>query len=152
MPKARNSRVNIVEQLNNAVALYGGTQQVKITPRFNIEEEVFVYADKEQLLIVFSNLLKNAIQSIPPKQDGYIDVSLKHEHNRVVVSFSDNGSGISDEVREKLFQPNFTTKGSGMGLGLAIVKNIVENAGGTVTYKTAVNKGTTFIVQLPEWA
>ncbi|MGM0550348.1 MAG: ATP-binding protein [Bacteroidota bacterium] len=152
MPKARNSRVNIVEQLNNAVALYGGTQQVKITPRFNIEEEVFVYADKEQLLIVFSNLLKNAIQSIPPKQDGYIDVSLKHEHNRVVVSFSDNGSGISDEVQEKLFQPNFTTKGSGMGLGLAIVKNIVENAGGTVTYKTAVDKGTTFIVQLPEWA
>jgi len=151
MPKARNSRVNIVEQLNNAVALYGGTEQVKITPHFNLDEEAFVFADKEQLLIVFSNLLKNAIQAIPPKKEGQVDVTLKHEHNRVVVSFSDNGSGISAEVQEKLFQPNFTTKGSGMGLGLAIVKNIVENAGGKVTYKTAIKKGTTFSVQLPEW-
>jgi signal transduction histidine kinase len=150
MPKAHNSRVNIVEQLNNALALYAGTEQVQIRPSFDAEKSVFVFADKEQLLIVFSNLLKNAIQAIPVKSKGLIEVGVEQEHDSVLLKFQDNGSGIPKEVQKKLFQPNFTTKGSGMGLGLAIVKNIVENAGGEVYYQTLVNKGTTFFVRLPK--
>ncbi len=150
MPKAHNSRVNIVEQLTNAVALYSGTEQVQIQPRFDTRKAIYVFADKEQLLIVFSNLLKNAIQAIPAKQQGQIEVDLKHDGTDVFVSFTDNGTGIPREIQRKLFQPNFTTKGSGMGLGLAIVKNIVENAGGKVMYQTSVNEGTRFVVRLPE--
>jgi two-component system, NtrC family, nitrogen regulation sensor histidine kinase NtrY len=61
----------------------------------------------------------------------------------------DNGRGIPVELGDKLFQPNFTTKSSGMGMGLAIVKNIIENAGGKIRYETVPEEGTTFIVELP---
>jgi signal transduction histidine kinase len=66
-----------------------------------------------------------------------------------VVRISDNGKGIAEELGDKLFQPNFTTKSSGMGLGLAIVKSIIDNADGKISYETELNKGTTFIVELP---
>jgi signal transduction histidine kinase len=62
---------------------------------------------------------------------------------------NDNGVGIPDELKEKLFRPNFTTKSSGMGLGLAIVKNIVENSGGSIGYETRLNQGTSFFVTFP---
>jgi signal transduction histidine kinase len=60
----------------------------------------------------------------------------------------DNGSGVDPEISEKLFQPNFTTKSSGMGLGLAISKSIVESAGGGIWYESGKN-GSTFFVRLP---
>jgi signal transduction histidine kinase len=63
----------------------------------------------------------------------------------------DNGKGIPKEMQEKLFRPNFTTKTSGMGLGLAIVKNIIESSGGTITYETKEDQGTTFIITLPSF-
>ena len=66
-----------------------------------------------------------------------------------MVYVKDNGKGIPKEMQEKLFRPNFTTKTSGMGLGLAIVKNIIESSGGTITYKTQEDRGTTFIITLP---
>ena len=61
----------------------------------------------------------------------------------------DNGTGIDAADRERIFQPNFTTKSSGMGLGLAMVLRIVEAAGGTVTFTTEVGVGTTFVLKLP---
>ena len=61
----------------------------------------------------------------------------------------DNGSGIEEEKQSKIFQPNFTTKNSGMGMGLAIVKNIIDNAGGKIWFQSELNKGTTFYVSLP---
>jgi len=149
MPKARNERVDVVVPLTNAIALYGNTENVEIISTFDPHESQFVFADKEQLLIVFSNLLKNAIQAIPAKQHGRIEVDLTREQSSVIVRVSDNGQGITADVQKKLFQPNFTTKGSGMGLGLAIVKNIIENANGVISYQTFVGQGTTFVVRLP---
>jgi signal transduction histidine kinase len=67
----------------------------------------------------------------------------------VVISVSDNGTGIPDELREKMFSPNFTTKSSGMGLGLAIVKNIAENFNGRIFYETVIDGGTTFFLEIP---
>ena len=69
--------------------------------------------------------------------------------NRVVVTISDNGSGIPEEIRGKMFTPNFTTKSSGMGLGLSIVKRYVENAGGRIWFESESGKGTMFCVELP---
>ncbi|MEM1215596.1 MAG: HAMP domain-containing sensor histidine kinase, partial [Bacteroidota bacterium] len=60
-----------------------------------------------------------------------------------------NGTGIAEDIRTKIFQPNFTTKSSGMGLGLAMCKNIVEQAGGTIDFDTQLGSGTTFSVCLP---
>jgi two-component system nitrogen regulation sensor histidine kinase NtrY len=65
------------------------------------------------------------------------------------VKIKDNGKGIPDEQKDKLFMPNFTTKTSGMGLGLAIVKNIVENCDGKIDFETELGRGTTFIIELP---
>ncbi len=61
----------------------------------------------------------------------------------------DNGTGISDGQKDKVFVPNFTTKSSGMGLGLAMSKNIVESSGGFIWFNSEENKGTTFFVEFP---
>ena len=66
-----------------------------------------------------------------------------------IVEVADNGEGISEEVRERIFTPSFTTKNSGMGLGLAMVKRMVEQAGGRVWFETSVGEGTSFFVALP---
>ena len=68
----------------------------------------------------------------------------------VKVDISDNGKGIPEEIRDKLFQPNFTTKSGGMGMGLAITHNIIRSMGGRIWYDTVLHEGTTFHVELPE--
>jgi signal transduction histidine kinase len=108
-------------------------------------------ADKEQLMRVFINLVKNGIQSIPEGREGLIRIVLETGSNRMVrVSISDNGKGIPEEIRESLFQPNFTTKSGGMGMGLAIAHNIIRSLGGRIWYDTVLHEGTTFHVELPE--
>jgi signal transduction histidine kinase len=94
-------------------------------------------------------LLRNAIQAIPEDQQGKIDVSLKQENDRYCFAVKDNGTGISDDLRDKIFSPNFTTKNAGMGLGLAMVKNIVETSEGRIWFESALGEGTTFFVELP---
>lgn len=65
------------------------------------------------------------------------------------ISVKDNGTGIEGDHGSRIFEPKFTTKNSGMGLGLGIIKNIIENYNGTITFETAVGKGTVFCVFLP---
>ncbi len=65
------------------------------------------------------------------------------------MSLSDNGSGIPEELRRKLFTPNFTTKSSGMGLGLSIAKKYIENANGRIWFESEADKGSVFFVELP---
>ncbi|MGE4587119.1 MAG: PAS domain-containing sensor histidine kinase, partial [Mangrovibacterium sp.] len=112
-------------------------------------EQVQVEADREQLSRALINLIKNAMQSIPTKKEGIIRISLSQHDESVCVIIADNGTGIPEEIRPMLFQPNFTTKSSGMGLGLAIVKKIVENFGGRIWYDSVVGEGTSFFVELP---
>ena len=102
-------------------------------------------------MIVFSNLIQNAIQAIDKDKQGVIKVKLEEASEYAQISISDNGEGIPEELKPKLFTPNFTTKTSGMGLGLAIVKNIVENAGGRVWYTTQLKSGTDFYVTVPKF-
>jgi signal transduction histidine kinase len=149
MPEANFERVDIAARLFSVVQLFvNNNEQIRID--FNGEEkDVFVYADPEQLVQVFNNLLKNALQAIPDNMDGEINVNLKSESSRIIIEISDNGSGIGDELHDKLFVPNFTTKNTGMGLGLAISKNIIELSGGTISFTSNLNEGTTFIVTLP---
>ena len=110
---------------------------------------LLVFADKEQLSRVFINLIKNAIQSIPENTVGRIEIKLEKKGEMALIRIKDNGKGIPDAIRGKLFQPNFTTKSSGMGLGLAIVRNIMQNADGEIYFETEYGKGSTFFVELP---
>jgi nitrogen fixation/metabolism regulation signal transduction histidine kinase len=148
MPKAINNEINIVEKIRSTITLFANTENVDFI--FEHESEYIpVYADKEQLSRVFINLIKNAIQSIPDDRNGKIGIALIQSRNTVRISITDNGKGIPEDIENKLFTPSFTTKTSGMGLGLSIVKNIIESFDGNITFKTKVNHGTTFIIELP---
>jgi signal transduction histidine kinase len=99
---------------------------------------------------VFSNLLKNAIQAIPRNQKvRYVSVSATSDRDYVHINFTDNGMGIPEEIRDRIFLPNFTTKSSGSGLGLAIVNNIVDSNNGKISFTTTTGKGTTFTISFP---
>ncbi len=148
MPRAENQKININTLVSSVYDLFSQGLEMDISIQLP-DEEFFVYADKNHLIRVLNNLMKNAEQSIPDGRDGKIDVYLYRQDSLVVIKVSDNGSGISDDKKEKVFVPNFTTKSSGTGLGLAISKNIIESVNGDIYFETEVGKGTEFFVELP---
>ena len=87
------------------------------------------------------------IDAMPEK--GTLEIRSRQTGGKVEIAFADTGMGIPEEILPKIFSPLFTTKAQGMGFGLAICKRIIESHGGTITVKTAVNKGTTFTITLP---
>ena len=150
MPKARNAKLNLVSKLENLLQLFETTNKAHITLDLGDQKKVNVFADKEQLMRVFINLIKNGLQSIPEGRKGVIDIKLEVDGNRTArVIVRDNGKGIPEDIKDKLFQPNFTTKSAGMGMGLAISHSIVRSFGGRIWYDTILNKGTTFFIELP---
>ena len=150
MPEARFERMDIAARLHSTVLLFVANNE-EVELNYNGKtENVFVLADPEQMLQVFNNLLKNAIQAIPTDRNGRIEVSLTQQDKDVVITVADNGKGIPPELLEKVFIPNFTTKTTGMGLGLSITKNIVEMAGGTISFTTNENEGSTFTIVFKE--
>lgn len=149
MPVSNPAEVNILDQIRITLELYKNTDNVSFSVKWPHESKVVIYVDKEQLNGVFSNLIKNAIQSIPSGRQGQIGLNLEVNRDKVIVSVSDNGSGIPAELRKNLFTPNFTTKSSGMGLGLSIAKKYIESAGGRIWFETEQNKGSVFYFELP---
>lgn len=148
MPEPKLQDVNLVQVVSDAVLLLGKESDMPIDWKF-VKDDVRVMADPLQLGRVFTNILKNAIQSIPEGRTGEIAAELKIQGKLVIVEFSDNGKGIPESLRDKIFSPNFSTKNSGMGLGLAISRKIVEQLGGAITYQTKEGVGTTFTITLP---
>ena len=149
MPRTNAEKVDVISKLNDTVNLFQNNEHVKFIIDYNEKNELHVFADKEQLLIIFRNLIQNAIQSIPKEKNGIIQIKLIEQQDFVQFTIADNGTGIPLEVRENLFRPNFTTKTSGMGLGLAIVKNIIQNSGGEIWYETEIDQGSSFYFTLP---
>jgi nitrogen fixation/metabolism regulation signal transduction histidine kinase len=149
MPGTNPMEVNLLDQIKITLELFKNTDNVTFWVRWPHESKIIIYADKEHLNGVFSNLIKNGIQSIPPGRDGLIKVNLDVRSDKVIVSISDNGTGIPEDLQKKLFTPNFTTKSSGMGLGLSIVKKYVESANGRIWFVSEADKGTVFYVELP---
>ena len=149
MPGANPVEVDLLEQMRTTLELFRNTDNISFDVSWPPEKNVIIYADREQLNGIFSNLFKNSIQAIPPARKGLIKVGLRVDRNKVTVSVSDNGSGIPESIRAKMFTPNFTTKSSGTGLGLSIVKRYVEGASGRVWFESEAGKGTTFFVEFP---
>ena len=145
MPAQQNETLNVVKIVKMALDIF-----TEDYINFSAEqEEIIAKFDRTQLIRVVTNLVKNAIQAIPEDREPNVDVSVNLSENNVVISVADNGLGISDENKPKVFEPKFTTKTSGMGLGLAMVKNIVETYNGSITF-TSHSNGTTFTVKLPK--
>ena len=148
MPQAEVQQVGILTMLEKCLQLFSSNQ----TCQFNLvahTDEVYVLADRDQLSRVFINIIKNAIQAIPADRDGEINIEVSRSNKLVEIAISDNGTGIEENIHGKLFQPNFTTKNSGMGLGLAIAKKTVEQFEGDIRFHTQKDVGTTFIIELP---
>jgi signal transduction histidine kinase len=149
MPDTRIIRMDIFEALSQAVTIFKQMDNLRIV--FNPPDtQFFINADRDQLLRCFNNLLKNAIEAIPADRQGLIEINYLITSKNILLSVKDNGNGIPDNLRDKIFEPNFTTKSSGTGLGLAFVKNSIENAGGKVWFETTIGSGTAFYFSLPE--
>ena len=114
------------------------------------DQDIFAKFDRTQLIRVVTNLVKNAIQATKMVELPKIMVDVTTQDDRVKITVMDNGIGITQENKPKVFQPKFTTKTSGMGLGLAMVKNILEMHRGSITFVSEENKGTTFTVTFPK--
>jgi signal transduction histidine kinase len=148
MPAINIASVDLVDLIARTVELFGGSDAYSINYKAS-EEHITINADREQLSRVFMNLIKNAIQSIPESRKGKINITIEKEEKQVAVVVSDNGNGIPDDVKPKLFTPNFTTKSSGMGLGLTIVRNILDQLAGEISYTTKPGAGTKFTIKIP---
>lgn len=147
MPKPENEIIELNDVLRSVSELFNKEERIQVT--FTTDTpSAFVFADKNQLVSVFNNLIKNAMQSIPDNRAGFVDVNVKEEDGMIQVAVSDNGVGIPSDNYDKVFVPNFTTKSSGTGLGLAISKRIIDGTGGRMWFESAENVGTTFYVRL----
>jgi nitrogen fixation/metabolism regulation signal transduction histidine kinase len=150
MPEARMEVVSLSDIIHKAVHLFEREPDFQIQAK-HADTDAQVYADPDQLLRVFTNIIKNAAQAIPEGQEGRLDVKVSLGTGSVTVSFRDNGKGIEPALYDKIFSPNFSTKNSGMGLGLAISRKIIEVFGGNITFNSKLWQGTTFSVTLPLW-
>ena len=149
MPKPQNQVINLADKIEEICKLYENTENVDVVPNLHNYREAKILADNRQITRAFINLIKNAIQAIPDGVQGKIIIDLDVFGDKAQVKIIDNGTGIPEEIRDKLFTPSFTTKSSGMGIGLSMVKNIINSAKGKISFKTEVGKGTTFILEFP---
>ena len=148
MPRANNEEFIVNVLVESVHDLFKEVKDADVS--LTLPEKAFtVFADRKQLMRVLNNLIKNAVEAIPEDRDGAIKVSLFEQEIMAIIKVSDNGVGIPEEMKKKVFVPNFTTKNSGTGLGLAISKNIIESVNGKIYYETMPNIGTDFYVELP---
>ncbi len=146
MPAQQSETLNVVKIVKLALDIFN-EDYIFFTAE---AEEIIAKFDRTQLIRVVTNLVKNAIQAMPENKIPKIVINVGTLNNDVVITVADNGSGVAEENKDKVFEPKFTTKTSGMGLGLAMVKNIVETYSGTIRFKSEKDKGTTFTVTFPK--
>lgn len=139
---------DVNEALVTVLHLYESNDRVQVIHQV-LPRKIIIEADKTHINRLFTNLVLNAIQAVPEDENAKVSITETMDDQFVVIRISDNGLGIPDDIRSKIFTPNFTTKTSGTGLGLAMCKRIVEQAKGEIWFETAPGKGTSFFVKLP---
>ena len=149
MPGIRNEMIDLNEKIKEVVFLFENMDNVSVSFSVLAEGHIMVTADKDQLGRAIINLIMNGIQAIPRDRQGIVKVELYKDDGWAYISVTDNGGGIPVELHDKLFEPSFTTKSSGMGLGLAITKRIIENFKGEIWFQSIPDVETTFFIKLP---
>jgi PAS domain S-box-containing protein len=144
--------VDLTEVLSSAVEIaraafrHMGMAMVDVV--MDLPDELYVEAQRSELMEVFLNLIKNAVEAMP--QGGNLSIRAWAEGGLAQVSFSDTGTGMDQDTRNRLFQPFFSTKGvSGQGLGLASCRGILRSLGGDIMAYSKPRRGTTFGLRLP---
>jgi len=146
MPKARLEECDVNAILSESVHLF--EQDGKVQFDLTLDPELPpVHADREELRRAFINIIRNGIQAMDNK--GRMVIDTRTMGQKITITIKDHGAGISEEVRGKLFEPNFSTKTDGMGLGLAIVKKTLDDLKGTISVESVKGEGTTVTIVLP---
>ncbi|SMP31967.1 sensor histidine kinase [Algoriphagus winogradskyi] len=150
MPLPNNELMNFKAVLNKVLELFSGDQQVELVFQDDsFTDNIPILGDDKLFGRVISNLIINGVQAVEPGVKPIIRIWLWMTDQAVFLEITDNGKGISDDLKDKIFIPNFSTKSTGSGLGLAIAKSGVETAGGKIWFETEVGKGTTFYLTFP---
>lgn len=145
LPEKHNEVFNLNKEMASIVRIFN-------------DENIFVHANREDIMInmdkiylnrIVTNLITNAQQAADESRKSMINVDMEQKHKRVVITVEDNGVGIPEEMYDRIFEPNFTSKNSGMGLGLTMVRKMVEDYQGEITVMSEVGKGTKFTITLP---
>jgi CheY-like chemotaxis protein len=106
------------------------------------------YGSASELREVFVNLIVNAVDAMP--QGGKLEIGCRRNNEKLQLRFSDNGMGMPEDVRQKIFEPFFSTKGlHGTGLGLSVSYSIIERHGGSISVTSEAGNGTEFTIDLP---
>ena len=139
-------------QAVNLTSVLQSLSSLNIEVEFKVPPyDLFVKADKDPLIRVLNNVLKNAEQAIPEDRDPKISLWLEELKDEVEIYIKDNGVGIPKDKLEEIFEPNFTTKTQGMGLGLAMSKSIINNFKGTISADSNVGIGTIIKITLKKF-
>ncbi|MFT3911189.1 MAG: HAMP domain-containing sensor histidine kinase [Ferruginibacter sp.] len=146
--ESKKELIDINEVLRNVLHLYAANDRLRIKKNL-LSHAVIVNADKTHINRLFTNLILNAIQAVPDTEIAKIEITENIEDRKLLIKISDNGQGIPEDIRSKIFTPNFTTKTSGTGLGLAMCKRIVEQADGEIWFATEEGAGTSFFIEFP---
>lgn len=150
MPVAQNESILIPTFIPEVIDLYKGFEKVNIEYHPNNSYgEPTVMADRKQLLRVFNNLIKNAIQAYHKADKARIIILSEVQSNYCRIEIKDFGEGIAEDFKKNIFQPYFTTKTAGMGLGLAMVRSIIDSFGGHIAFESQKGEGTSFVLRLP---
>ena len=146
MPVNQNEIIEINEVLKLALDIFKG-ENIKFSPS---TDKIYVQIDKPQLIRIITNLIKNALQATQDSDDPQIEIKVNETVSHVVLKVKDNGTGISDDIKNRIFEPQFTTKSTGMGLGLSMVKKIIDNHRGSIKVESQLNTYTIFTITLPK--
>ncbi|NOT73846.1 MAG: HAMP domain-containing histidine kinase [Cyclobacteriaceae bacterium] len=149
MPAPSPQAVDLNDTLQTAANLFADESSGRVVCHLG-SDSCKVLVDLTSFSRALSNIIINAIQSRKEEQR-QVEVSIGFEVNKnsVLITIRDNGKGMSKEVQERVFQPQFTTKQSGSGLGLAMTRQIIHQAGGKIWFESIMDQGTTFFIELP---
>jgi nitrogen fixation/metabolism regulation signal transduction histidine kinase len=143
MPTLKLEEFDLIPVIRDTVHLFG---EEEAEVKFNTEEErVIVESDNSQMRRMFINLIRNSIQAKSNK----ISIKISLENDYAIIDVTDNGTGVSPENQNKIFETNFTTKEKGLGLGLKLIKRFLENTGGEIKLLSSTGAGTVFRIRMP---
>lgn len=145
LPEKNNETFELNKEIGNILRIFNNDRIFVHSNKENIE----INMDRIYLNRIVTNLVTNAKQATSEVTNPIINVDIEQINKRVLIAVEDNGIGISEEMFEKIFEPNFTSKNSGMGLGLTMVRKMVEDYGGKISLNSKVGKGTKFMISLP---
>ena len=145
LPEKNNEIFNLNKEVKNIINIFS-------------DEKIYFHSNKDQIMIemdkiylsrIITNLVSNASQANDEERENIINVDVEQRQKRIIITVEDNGIGIAEEHYGRIFEPNFTSKSSGMGLGLTMVRKMVEDYKGEISVKSELGKGTTFTISLP---